>query len=79
MFWNYDCIRVLTYPISYANVMVQNNNITGGLAGNLVSGINTMQDTIANLERVADTPLPFAYQAHLRISIWYVLLFVFLY
>jgi len=28
------------------------------------------QDTVAQLERICNTPLPFAYQAHLRASLW---------
>lgn len=67
-------IELSLFLLNYANVMIQGNHITGGLGGNLTGGINSMQDNIANLERVANTPLPFAYQAHLRISMWIYLL-----
>lgn len=43
--------------------------IATGVTGNLTS----LQDTLSNLERICNTPLPFAYQAHLRMSLWYVL------
>jgi len=35
-----------------------------------------MQDATTNLERIRTTPIPFAYQAHLRMSIWLYLLFL---
>lgn len=40
--------------------------IATALQGNLA----TLQDTLSNLERICNTPLPFAYQAHLRMSLW---------
>ena len=39
----------------------------------LTANLTTLQDNLSNLERVCNTPLPFAYQAHLRMSLWYVL------
>lgn len=44
--------------------------VTPAIASGLVSNIGLMQDTFNNLERIRNTPLPFAYQAHLRISLW---------
>ncbi|KAF8991760.1 Bestrophin, RFP-TM, chloride channel-domain-containing protein [Cyathus striatus] len=46
--------------------------IAAGITGNLTS----LQDTVANLERICNTPLPFAYQAHLRMSLWLYLFFL---
>ena len=46
--------------------------IATALQGNL----GTLQDTLSNLERICNTPLPFAYQAHLRMSVWLYLLFL---
>ena len=40
----------------------------------MMNNIGVLQDSLSNLERVRNTPLPFAYQAHLRMSLWYVLL-----
>lgn len=39
----------------------------------LQANLNILQDTLSNLERICNTPLPFAYQAHLRMSLWCVL------
>ena len=46
------------------------------VASALVNNIATLQDTLSNLERIANTPLPFAYQAHLRMSLWLYLFFL---
>ncbi len=35
-----------------------------------------LQDSLNTLERVLTTPLPFAYQAHLKVSIWAFLFFL---
>jgi predicted membrane chloride channel (bestrophin family) len=67
-------VEISLFLMNYANLMAQGGHLSGSLAGNLISGISSMQDTLCNLERVADTPLPFAYQAHLRISVWVYLL-----
>ncbi len=52
--------------------MIRAGNIAAPVASTFVGVITSLQDTLSNLERIADTPLPFAYQAHLRMSIWYV-------
>jgi predicted membrane chloride channel (bestrophin family) len=67
-------VELSLFLLNYANLMSQKGYMSSSLAGNLTGGINSMQDTLCNLERVADTPLPFAYQAHLRISVWIYLL-----
>ncbi|KZP04173.1 UPF0187-domain-containing protein [Athelia psychrophila] len=46
------------------------NHLTPAIATGLVNNIGNLQDTFNNLERIRNTPLPFAYQAHLRISLW---------
>jgi putative membrane protein len=38
--------------------------------------LGAMQDAVANLDRVRNTPLPFAYQAHLRMCLWLYLFFL---
>jgi len=42
------------------------------IATGVTANLTTLQDTVSNLERICNTPLPFAYQAHLRMSLWYV-------
>jgi ion channel-forming bestrophin family protein len=67
-------VEISLFLMNYANLMVRGGHILGAVAGNLINPINSIQETICNLERIADTPLPFAYQAHLRISVWIYLL-----
>ncbi|KAI0937620.1 hypothetical protein AcW1_001543 [Taiwanofungus camphoratus] len=55
---------------SYFAWLVQSGLIQPVLAGGMYNAITSLQETVANLERIRNTPLPFAYQAHLRISVW---------
>ena len=45
------------------------------IATALTTNLASLQDIILNLERVCNTPLPFAYQVHLRMTLWYVAAF----
>lgn len=56
----------------YAWVMRQ-GLLTPASATAMNNAIGAMQDAVTNLERIKNTPLPFAYQAHLRMSLWYAL------
>lgn len=42
------------------------------IATAMTMNLTSLQDIILNLERVCNTPLPFAYQVHLRMTLWYV-------
>ncbi len=44
------------------------------IANGILNGVASLQDILNNLERIGSTPLPFAYQAHLRMSLWIYLL-----
>lgn len=46
------------------------------IATGIMNNITALQDTMNNLDRIANTPLPFAYQAHLRMSLWMYLFFL---
>ena len=43
------------------------------IATGMTNCLISLQDTVVNLERICNTPLPFAYQVHLRMSLWCVL------
>ena len=45
------------------------------IATAMTTNLASLQDIILNLERVCNTPLPFAYQVHLRMTLWYVAAF----
>ena len=42
------------------------------IATAMTTNLASLQDIVLNLERVCNTPLPFAYQVHLRMTLWYV-------
>ncbi|KAF8810930.1 UPF0187-domain-containing protein [Phlegmacium glaucopus] len=50
--------------------------ISPAIATGLTANLTSLQDTLSNLERICNTPLPFAYQAHLRMSLWIYLFFL---
>lgn len=56
----------------YRAVLMKSGLLQPALATALSNGITSLQDTLTNLERVRTTPLPFAYQAHLRMTLWYI-------
>jgi hypothetical protein len=49
---------------------MRNGLLQPALATGVTANLTTLQDTLSNLERICNTPLPFAYQAHLRMSLW---------
>ncbi|KAG6899259.1 hypothetical protein C0993_011891 [Termitomyces sp. T159_Od127] len=60
----------------YAAFLMQAGLLQPAIATGMVNSISSLQDTLSNLERIRNTPLPFAYQAHLRMSLWLYLLFL---
>jgi ion channel-forming bestrophin family protein len=50
--------------------VLRSATVAPAVASALVTNVSSLQDTLANLERIGSTPLPFAYQAHLRMSLW---------
>lgn len=44
--------------------------VASSIASGLTTNINALHDLIANMNRIRNTPIPFAYQAHLRMSMW---------
>ena len=53
--------------------LMRSNLLQPAVATGMTNTLSLFQDTVANLERICNTPLPFAYQAHLRMSLWLVL------
>jgi hypothetical protein len=55
---------------------MRNGILQPAIATGVTANLTTLQDTLSNLERICNTPLPFAYQAHLRMSLWLYLFFL---
>ena len=45
---------------------MRNGLLSPAIATGVTTNLTTLQDAVSNLERVCNTPLPFAYQVHLR-------------
>lgn len=61
---------------SYLASLLRQGLIVPAIASGFVTCLSSLQDSVANLERVRNTPLPFAYQAHLRMCMWMYLFFL---
>ncbi|KAG7092130.1 hypothetical protein E1B28_008504 [Marasmius oreades] len=69
-------IEISLFLHNYINFVIKSGIVQPAAASALVNTMGTFQDTISNLERIGNTPLPFAYQAHLRMSLWLYLFFL---
>ncbi|KAF8908575.1 Bestrophin, RFP-TM, chloride channel-domain-containing protein [Gymnopilus junonius] len=62
------------FHISYSHWLMKQALIQPAIATAIATAVTNnillFQDTVSNLERICNTPLPFAYQAHLRVSLW---------
>ena len=67
------CSPVVDRFYFYFLGLMRNGLVQPAIATGLTTGLASLQDTVLNLERISTTPLPFAYQVHLRMSLWYVL------
>jgi hypothetical protein len=69
-------VEVSLFLSNYINSLIRGGLVQPAIATSLVNTLASLQDTLTNLERIANTPLPFAYQAHLRMSLWLYLFFL---
>jgi len=61
---------------SYLAWAVQENLIAASMASAFWANLASFQDAVTSLERVRSTPIPYAYQMHLRMSVWLYLFFL---
>ncbi|KAJ7843563.1 hypothetical protein B0H14DRAFT_3456131 [Mycena olivaceomarginata] len=59
-------LEITIYLNSYLAYLLRNGWLQPALTTGLMNNIASLQDTLSNLDRIGNTPLPFAYQAHLR-------------
>ncbi|KAI0330090.1 UPF0187-domain-containing protein [Cubamyces sp. BRFM 1775] len=69
-------LEITLFLSSYLAWLLRNGQLQPAIASAFTTGIAQLQDTVTNLDRIRNTPLPFAYQAHLRISLWLYLFFL---
>ncbi|KAJ3504923.1 hypothetical protein NLJ89_g7684 [Agrocybe chaxingu] len=59
---------------NYSAWLMKKGLLQPAIATAVTNTLLVFQDSVSNLERICNTPLPFAYQAHLRMSLWLYLL-----
>lgn len=64
-------LQIMSYLVSYNAFLLKNSLLAPPAGTSLTNTIGALQDAIAGLDRIKGTPLPFAYQAHLRMTLWY--------
>lgn len=65
-------MEITLFLSTYYSWLMRQTLLTPASATAMNNAIASLQDAVTNLERIKNTPLPFAYQAHLRMSLWYV-------
>jgi putative membrane protein len=63
-------LEITLFLSSYLAWLLRNGLLTPAIATGLTNNIGSLQDTMSNLDRIRNTPIPFAYQVHLRMSLW---------
>ncbi|KIP06316.1 hypothetical protein PHLGIDRAFT_107168 [Phlebiopsis gigantea 11061_1 CR5-6] len=69
-------VEIALFLNTYFSSLMRQGLLTPALATGMNNAITLLQDVVMNLERIKNTPLPFAYQAHLRLSLWLYLFFL---
>lgn len=64
-------LQLMLYINSYSAFLQKSDLLSAPAGATLTNNINALQDAISGLDRIKATPLPFAYQAHLRMTVWY--------
>lgn len=63
-------LEITLFLSTYVGWLLPNGLCQPAVASAMVNNVAALQDALSNLERIATTPLPFAYQAHLRMTLW---------
>jgi putative membrane protein len=63
-------MELTLYLSSYYAAIAKKGYLTPAISTAMWNNIASFQDTLENLERIRNTPLPFAYQVHLRVTLW---------
>jgi len=69
-------LEIALHLSSYYNFLLTNGLLQAAAATAFNNNIHSLQDASVQLRRIATTPIPFAYQAHLRMAIWLYLFFL---
>ena len=63
-------LQIILHISSYNAYLLRNELVPSAAGSMLTNNITGLHDAISNLQRIKSTPLPFAYQAHMRMTLW---------
>jgi len=63
-------LEIVMYLNGYNAFLLKNGFLLPAAATSFTNTLSALHDAISGLDRIRTTPLPFAYQAHLRMSLW---------
>ena len=63
-------LQIILYLAGYNAFLLKGGLIASPAGSSLTNSIGALQDAVYGLDRIKSTPLPFAYQAHLRMTLW---------
>ncbi|KAJ2926688.1 hypothetical protein H1R20_g10405, partial [Candolleomyces eurysporus] len=69
-------LEISLFLANYTAFLVRSGLIQPEITTALQTDLRVLRDMVSNLERICNIPLPFAYQVHLRLSLWLFLLFL---
>ncbi|KAG8744420.1 hypothetical protein FRC10_010198 [Ceratobasidium sp. 414] len=69
-------LEIALHLSSYYNFLLTSGLLQAAAATAFNNNLHSLQDASVQLRRIATTPIPFAYQAHLRMAIWLYLFFL---
>ncbi|TFK55017.1 UPF0187-domain-containing protein [Heliocybe sulcata] len=69
-------LEITLFLSSYLAWLLKKGLLTPAMGTGITNNLASLQEAVVNLERIRSTPLPFAYQAHLRMTIWLYLFFL---
>ncbi|KAK4704392.1 ion channel-forming bestrophin family protein, partial [Phenoliferia sp. Uapishka_3] len=69
-------LEILLFLNTYIHQLIRRGTMEAPLYGVFLAATTSMQDCVTTLERILTTPLPFAYSAHLRFSVYIYLFFL---
>jgi len=62
--------EVLRCISEWCSVLEDRNTVPGGSLGSIMGGIAAFEGSLATLEHILTTPLPFVYSVHIRHTVW---------
>ena len=64
-------LQIMLHISSYNAFLLKGGLLAPPAGTALTNSVSALHDAISGLDRIKATPLPFAYQVHLRMTLWY--------